>query len=400
MAENRALSQWEIDALLNQIPEGTGVEIDEAVALPVINDPDRSFSRLIKTYDFRRPDKFSKDQWATLQGMHDTFARLSGAGFSSRLRSLVSVRLSSIDQGLYEEWQAQVPSQTICYVLSMEPLAGNIVVEFNNDVASEVVDRLLGGTGILLDRGREMSDVDVALLRSFANAIQQSLEETWAAVLPIRSDVQDIGMDASLIQVAGPTDVVLTAFFEVNVGNHLGAMSICVPYTVIEPIASRLSAQVWFSSQRKLDERAVRAMEGLVSRMDVECDVRLGSVELPAATVAKMQEGDTLVLDTRVGQALELRVDERARFTCMPGISGNRVAVQVADVVDEPIFEFQDTALSMDPPDQVSAPQAAVPPQPASLNPGSEPPPAIPQVAEAASASGADSGTEVEQRSA
>jgi hypothetical protein len=183
-------------------------------------------------------------------------------------------------------------------------------------------------------------------------------------------------MDASLIQVAGPTDVVLTAFFEGDVGNHRGAMSIWVRYTVIEPIASRLSSHVWFSSQRKLDERAVRAMEGLVSRMDVECDVRLGSVELPAATVAKMQEGDTLVLDT------------------------NRVAVQVADVVDEPIFEFQDTALSMDPPDQVSAPQAAVPPQPASLNPGSEPPPAIPQVAEAASASGADSGTEVEQRSA
>ncbi len=342
MAENRALSQWEIDALLNQIPEGSGAEADDsAVALPIVTDPDRTFSRAIKTYDFRRPDKFSKDQWATLQSMHDTFARLAGAAFSSRLRSLVSVRLSSIDQGLYEEWQAQVPSQTICYVLSMEPLDGNIVVEFNNDVASEVVDRLLGGTGVLLDRGREMSDVDIALLRSFANGIQQALEETWAAVLPIRSDVQDIGMDASLIQVAGPTDVVLTAFFEVNVGNHLGAMSICVPYTVIEPIASRLSAQVWFSSARQSDDRERMAMESLVAHMDVECTVRLGSVDLPARTIARMQEGDTIVLDSRIGRPLEFRIGERARFTCMPGVSGNRVAVQVADVVDEQIYEFE-----------------------------------------------------------
>src|SRR5690606_11340376 len=121
MAETRALSQWEIDALLNRVP---GSPEDAAAALAPAA-PERSFSRVIKTYDFRRPDKFSKEQWTTLQSMHDHFARLIGAAFSSRLRTLVGVRLSSIDQGLYEEWQAQVPSETVCYVLSMRPLTGN-----------------------------------------------------------------------------------------------------------------------------------------------------------------------------------------------------------------------------------------------------------------------------------
>jgi flagellar motor switch protein FliM len=338
MAENRALSQWEIEALLNQIPGNGGPEDDVLPSRNLVSfQAERTARRGLKTYDFRRPDKFSKEQWATLQSMHETLGRIIGASFSSRLRTLVTVRLSSIDQGLYEEWQAQVPSQTVCYVLSVRPLSGNLVIEFNHDVASEVVDRLLGGTGVLIDRGREISDVENALLRSFSNVLRQALEETWNTVVRVRSDLQDMGFDAGLIQVAGPTDVVLTAFYEVNIGNHLGAMSICLPYTVIEPIASQLSTQIWFQSGRHgaatSEER--RQMETLLARSSIGLNVRLGAVDLPASTIVDMQEGDTIVLGARLGRPLDVIVGERARFRGVAGVVGNRLAVRVTEVVEE-----------------------------------------------------------------
>jgi flagellar motor switch protein FliM len=339
MAENRALSQWEIEALLNQIPGGP--EDDVLPSRNVVSlQAERSARRGIKAYDFRRPDKFSKEQWATLHSMHETFARIVGASFSSRLRSLVSVRLSSIDQGLYEEWQAQVPSQTVCYVLSMRPLSGNLVIEFNHDVASEVVDRLLGGTGVLIDRGREISEVEHALLRSFANVLRQGLEETWNTVVRVRSDLQDMGFDAGLIQVAAPTDVVLTAFFEVNIGNHLGSMSLCLPYTVIEPIASQLSTQVWFQSGRHSNATSEerRTMEALIARSRIELDVRLGSVDLPASTIVDMDEGDTIVLGRRLGKPLEVLIGGRPRFLGTAGVTGNRLALRVTEVLEDDDF--------------------------------------------------------------
>ena len=253
MAESRALSQWEIDALLNQIPDSSTSSEESSVERPQppAVQSERAFTRVIKNYDFRRPDKFSKEQWHTLQSIHETFARLVGAAFSSRLRTLVTVRLSSIDQGLYEEWQSQVPSQTVVYVLSMQPLQGNIALEFSSDVAIEVIeviDRLLGGNAVLLDRGRDLGEIEVALLRSFSRALITSLDEMWSAVAPVKPELQDLGLDAGLIQIASPNDVVISAFFEVNLGNHLGAMSICVPYTVLEPIASKLSTQLWHGS--------------------------------------------------------------------------------------------------------------------------------------------------------
>lgn len=341
MAENRALSQWEIDALLNQIPGGAEGDLEGGVP---VSQPDRAFTRVIKTYDFRRPDKFSKEQWTTLQSIHEHMARLIGAAFSSRLRTLIGVRLSSLDQGLYAEWQAQVPSQTVCYVLSMRPLTGNIVVEFTMDVASEVIDRLLGGTGVLVDRGRELGEVELGLLRSFGRTITLTLQEIWGQIQPVDPQVQDLGQDASLIQVAAPTDVVLTVFFEVNIGSRLGAMSICIPYTVLEPIAAHLSAQVWISSGLRAQvSEAERAMMGsLIGRTSLDLAVQLGGVDLPARTIVDMREGDTFVLDTRLGRPLDILIGERTRFHGLPGMVGNRVSLEVSDVVQEETYGFFD----------------------------------------------------------
>lgn len=348
MAESRALSQWEIDALLNQIPE-SGESDDAALAntAVAISQTERAFARVIKTYDFRRPDKFSKEQWHTLQSMHETFARLIGAAFSSRMRTLVTVRLSSIDQGLYEEWQSQVPSQTVCYVLAMPPLEGNIVLEFNNDVASEVVDRLLGGNGVLIDRGREIGEIEIALLRAFGASITQSLDEMWGAVMPVRSELKDLGLDAGLIQVAGPNDVVITAFFEVNLGNHLGAMSICVPFTVLEPIASQLSAQMWHlaGGQPKHGAQSRKVMKALLATAPLDIAVQLGTADVPVRAMLNMEEGDTLLLDARVDRPLSFTIGGRERFLCRPGVVGNRIGVRVTDVVETPTYELDDDDL-------------------------------------------------------
>jgi flagellar motor switch protein FliM len=296
----------------------------------------------------------------------------------------VSVRLSSIDQGLYEEWQAQVPSQTSCYVLSMQPMTGNIVVEFNLDVASEVVDRMLGGNGLLIDRTREMSDVEVGLLRSFSSVIAQSLQEMWSAVVPVRSQLQDFGLDAGLIQVASPTDVVLTAFFEVSIGARLGAMSICVPYTVLEPITSQLSAQVWFSSGRPQastdEERSL--MQALIARSELDLQVELGSVEVPTSEMLELEVGDTIVLDQRVGRPMDVMVDGRSRFRGLPGLSGKHVGLRVTEVVDQEYGFDAPAATGLRlPPEEIDSltagpPRIAAPDEPIRLHPDpSEPVP-------------------------
>jgi flagellar motor switch protein FliM len=371
MAEDRALSQWDVDVLLDQAVGASDALDAGRVGGP---PPERAIARAIKSYDFRRPDKFSKEQWASLQSMHDHFARLISATFSSRLRTLVSVRLSSIDQGLYEEWQAQVPEQTVCYVISLRPLSGNVVVEFDMDIASEVIDRLLGGNGVLIDRARDLSEVELGLLRSFSRLVGKCLEETWAHVQPVNPRLHDLGLDAALIQVAAPTDVVINAFFEVNIGNHLGSMSVCLPYTVLEPVAGSLSTQLWVAGGQRgeVTDAQREQMQSLLGRSSLELSVRLGGVAVPARTIVEMQEGDTFVLETLVGRPLDVVIGERPRFRGLPGTVRNHLALQIAEVVEEPSFGFEGRSFvpsAVDEPDEPPQPSTAeafgLPPVPA-----------------------------------
>ncbi len=335
MAESRALTQSEIDALLNQVADVSASpgSDDGALGAGAISQ-DRPIVRLIKAYDFRRPDKFSKEQWHTLQSMHDTFARQVSAAFSSRLRALVTVRLSSIEQGLYEEWQSQVPGQTVCYVLSMAPLDGNIVLEFSTDIAADVVDRLLGGNGVLVARDRDLGEIEITLLKTFARGFSNALEDMWSAITPIQVELNDISMDAGLVQVAGANDVVVTALFEVGIGSRLGAMSICIPYTVIEPVAASLSAQVWRQSGTTRQDAHVReVVESLVRRSPIELVAEVGTATVPVSTLLAMHEGDTLILDRRTADPLTLLIDGRERFLCRPGVIANQNAVRVVETI-------------------------------------------------------------------
>ena len=94
------LSQDEIDALLNAISSG---DVDNDISTT-------GEQKKVKIYDFKRPDKFSKDQIRTLQMMHDTFARLATTGLSAQLRALVGVHVASVDQLTYEEFIRSIPN--------------------------------------------------------------------------------------------------------------------------------------------------------------------------------------------------------------------------------------------------------------------------------------------------
>jgi len=125
------LSQDEIDALLTAI--STGEDSSDEV---------RDYAaeqRKVKIYDFKRPDKFSKDQIRTLQMMHETFARLTTTSLSAQLRTLVHVHVASVDQLTYEEFIRSIPSPTTLAVINMDPLKGSSVLEIDPSITFTIL---------------------------------------------------------------------------------------------------------------------------------------------------------------------------------------------------------------------------------------------------------------------
>ena len=107
------LSQSEIDALLKALSSGT-LDVSSLVG--------EEREGAVKLYDFKRPDKFNKDQLRAIQMIHEFFARQLTTTFSSFVRAMVSVEVP-LEQLSYDEFVRSLVQPTVIVVMEMYPLA-------------------------------------------------------------------------------------------------------------------------------------------------------------------------------------------------------------------------------------------------------------------------------------
>ena len=99
----------------------------------------------VTPYDFKRPERVGKEQMRALQSLHEGFGRNFGAALSALLRTIVEVKLTSVDQLTYSEFVFSLENPTCFNLLRAEPLEGNLILDINPSILYPIIDRLLGG---------------------------------------------------------------------------------------------------------------------------------------------------------------------------------------------------------------------------------------------------------------
>ena len=323
------LSQSEIDALLSAISSGE-VDADDYGG--------HGEHKKVKIYDFRRPDKFSKDQIRTLQMMHETFARLTTTALSAQLRALVGVHVGSVDQLTYEEFIRSIPNPTMIAVINMDPLRGSAILEVDPSVTFTIIDRLFGGPGEPSRITRELSDIEMSVMESIVVRMLGNLRESWSTVVGLRPRLGNIETNPQFAQIVPPSDMVVLITLETKVGDIEGMANLCIPYITIEPIISKLSAQYWYSSIRRgeADENKAVIQERL-DRVVIPIQAEVGDVDLPLSQILDLGKGDVVKLsDVSLQSDMIAKVGNRQKFKCRSGKLGERMAIQIGSVIEDP----------------------------------------------------------------
>lgn len=324
------LSQNEIDQLLTAISSGGSGDDFKPV----------SDTRKIKIYDFKRPDKFSKEQLRTVSNMHETFARLTTTSLSAQLRSLVHVHVASVDQLTYEEFIRSIPTPTTLAIVNMDPLKGNAVLEIDPAISFCIIDRLFGGKGVSAsNKNRDLTDIEQSVMEGIIVRILANMREAWTQVIDLRPRLGQIDTNPQFTQIVPPTEMVVLITLETKVGDEEGMINFCIPYLTIEPIISKLSSQFWFSSVRR--NSTTQYMETLKEKLDsvdMETIAEVGTIKLPIRDVLGFRVGDIIRLtNTKVGDPLTLSVGSRKKFYCQPGVVGKKMAVQITGKIEESV---------------------------------------------------------------
>jgi flagellar motor switch protein FliM len=322
------LSQDEIDQLLSAISSGE-VEPQEV--------QQATDQKKIKIYDFKRPDKFSKDHIRTISIMHETFSRLTTTSLSAQLRSLVQVHVASVDQLTYEEFIRSIPNPTTLAVINMDPLKGSAILEIDPAVTYSIIDRLFGGQGEGTKFSRELTEIEQSVMENIIVRVLGNMREAWSTVIDLRPRLGNMETNPQFAQIVPPTEMVVLVTLETKVGEVEGMMNFCIPYLTIEPIISKLSAQYWYSSVRRgATTENLTILRDRLSTIAVNMVTEIGSMNLTVREVLAIRTGDVIRLaDTRVGDHMVISVGNKNKFLCRPGVVGNRIAVQVIKMIEE-----------------------------------------------------------------
>jgi flagellar motor switch protein FliM len=322
------LSQEEIEQQLTAINAG---ETEPEDFRPAAD------TRKIKIYDFKRPDKFSKEQIRTVSIMHETFARLTTTSLSAQLRSMVHVHVASVDQLTYEEFIRSIPTPTTLAIINMDPLKGNAILEIDPAVTFSIIDRLFGGQGEGTKGQHELTDIESSVMEGIIVRILGNMREAWAQVIDLRPRLGQIDTNPQFAQIVPPTEMVVLVTLETKVGEVEGMMNFCIPDITIEPIFSKLSAQFWYSAVRRGGTTEnLNVLKDKLSTVDVDVVAEIGKINIPIRDVLSLNVGDVVRLyNTRIGDPYSLNIGRKKKFLCRPGVIGKKMAVQVIKKIAE-----------------------------------------------------------------
>lgn len=337
------LSQREIDALLSALP----VEDAASTASGTSQGDSVRVGKPVKTYDFRHPSKFSRDQVRTLEFLHETFARRLQTALSAYLRTVVQINMLGVEQGVYDEYVRQVPNPAVLYPISMDPLPGRAALELHTNVVFIIVDRLLGGLGKGLNKGRELTDVEQTLLETVVWEVLSALKESWANVATLQPRLGEIAFTPQFMQIAISSETVLTISFEIRILDSAGTMRICIPETVLGPVMEQLTAQTFYAGARRtLTPSQTTGLRKNLDRVTVQVVGQLGETELSINEVVNLRPGDVIPLRRRSKDELEVLVAGVPKFWARPGLIGRRTALKITGLVPQEEDEEENGAES------------------------------------------------------
>ncbi|MDR1957522.1 MAG: flagellar motor switch protein FliM [Planctomycetaceae bacterium] len=339
------LSQEEVENLLNIM--SMGGEKKNAAPKPDPKPKKSAFSsgnlpawghEKITPYDFKRPERVGKEQMKALQTLHEGFGRKFAAGLSAMLRTIVEVKLTSVDQLTYSEFIFSLDNPTCFNLLRAEPLEGNLILDINPSVLYPMIDRMLGGgREPSLTTRRPLTEIELRLVSRITNLFLNEMKHAWENVLELDLKVIQVESNPQLIQIVPPNEVVVLVCFEVALIEVRGIINLCIPYNAIERISGKLASNSWVTyGRRQATPQSIEKISKSIRNMLVELKVKLGHTKIALNDLMQLRVGDVICTQKNVNTPLLVSVEGIPKYWAKPGAYKGYTAIQIEDIIEDP----------------------------------------------------------------
>ncbi|MGM0443809.1 MAG: flagellar motor switch protein FliM [Fibrobacterota bacterium] len=366
------LSQDEIDALLSAVSEeetdddyasdaveeeaagpsagssagGTGVsDFDFSTSYEDDEDDDDDIGdKVLSLYDFRRPDRVSKDQMRTIHNLHEGYARLFSTTLTNYLRTFVETEVVSVDQLTYSEFIMSISNPSCIHLFQMEPIDVTAIFEMNPSLVFYMIDRLFGGLGRTNENNRELTKIEQNVIRSIVARGLADLAAAWEHMGSFNPRITNYETNPMFVQIVPPGETVILITFEVHLLKSSGLMSICFPHHIIEQIFSEMGGEDYLSTTAETTPETVKTMEREIQDISVPISALVGKTRISIRDLLQLQNDDIICLNKHKDSDLIVQVGGKSKMGGKSGVKGRKKAVRITRVLEEEIPGIDETA--------------------------------------------------------
>lgn len=331
------LSQEEVDALLAAVSSGNDATVEETGEAAEVSTDAPVDDKPVSLYDFRRPDRVSKDQMRTFQNLHENYARQLSTTLTNFLRTFVEIELVSVDQLTYAEFIMSISNPSCIYVFKMDPLEGLAIMEINPSLVFFIIDRLFGGHGKPSENNRELTLIEQSVLHRIVERGLSDLKDVWEQIGVFSPKIEGYETNPQFVQITPPGETVILISLEVRMQNASGLMSICFPYLLLESVITNLSGESWMSSQSTSTAETRSVLEAEMQDLELEMATVVGKTSLTIRDLLQLQRGDVLCLDKSAESDLLVQIDNKTKMAGRSGLIGRKKAVKITRIIEKEV---------------------------------------------------------------
>ncbi|HEV7278759.1 MAG TPA: flagellar motor switch protein FliM [Pirellulaceae bacterium] len=330
---DEVLSHDEVENLLSSLDPNAD-DAQRPAVKHVANEERRGREKIVP-YDFKRPERVGKEQMRALQTLHDGLGRNFSVSLSNVLRSVVDLKLVSVDQLTYGEFVFSLENPTCFVLLKADPLPGNLILDLDPVVLFPMIDRLLGGgkeSGMI--QRRALTEIELKIVERIVQLFLRELKRAWETLVSLELAVEKIESNPQLVQVVPPSEVVILVTFEACVNDVRGMINLCIPYNSIERIGSNLAEKTWAGYGRtNVTDKTKETVSRSLDRSELELVVRFAPGKISVEELIGLRVGDVILTEHDVRQPLTVSISDAPKFLASPGQLKGKKAIQIEKVV-------------------------------------------------------------------
>jgi flagellar motor switch protein FliM len=234
----------------------------------------------------------------------------------------------------FGEFIKTLPVPSSLHIFRMDPLRGHAILVLESKLVFTLLDLFFGGSGKTSFRieGRDFTAIESRLIQRVVAMVFGDLEKAWNSVHPLSIQHTRTEINPQFVSIVPPSDLVITIPYGIELEQFTGIITLCIPYSTIEPIKGKLYSG-YQSDQMEVDHSWIERFYERLKNTEVEVRVELGRSQITVQDLFRLKVGDVIPLGKDVSDPLSVQVQGVTKFLARPGVYGSNKAIQIEEKI-------------------------------------------------------------------